>query len=69
MIFTTDLELEQGEMDKPMVGVGNDTSLTPVPHVGDAPVEVELSGMVTSSSATHPPYTDNSQVLFPHFTS
>ena len=38
-------------MDKPMVGVGNDTSPTPVPPVDDAPVEAELSGMVTSSSA------------------
>ena len=38
-------------MDKPMVGVGNDTSPTPAPHVDDAPVEAELSGMVTSSSA------------------
>ena len=39
--------LEQDEMDKPMVGVGNDTSPTPVPPVNDAPVEAELSGMVT----------------------
>ena len=42
--------LEQGEMDKPVVGVGNDTSLTAMPSVGDAPVEAEPSGMVTSSS-------------------
>ena len=39
--------LEQGKMDKPVVGVGNDTSLTPVPPVDDAPVEAEPSGMVT----------------------
>ena len=47
--------LEQGEMDKPMVGVGNDTSLTLVPPVDDAPVEAEPSGMVTSSSAGSTP--------------
>ena len=47
--------LEQGEMDKPMVGVGNDTSPTPAPPVDDAPVEAELSGMVTSSSAGSTP--------------
>ena len=47
--------LEQGEMDKPVVGIGNDTSLTPAPPVGDAPVEAELSGMVTSSSAGSTP--------------
>ena len=42
-------------MDKPVVGVGNDTSLTPVPPVDDAPVEAEPSGMVTSSSAGSTP--------------
>ena len=47
--------LEQGEMDKPVVGVGNDTSPTPAPPVDDAPVEAELSGMVTSSSASSTP--------------
>ena len=47
--------LEQVEMDKPVVGVGNDTSPTPVPPVDDAPVEAELSGMVTSSSAGSTP--------------
>ena len=36
--------LEQGEMDEPVVGVGNDASPTPVPPVGDAPVEAEPSG-------------------------
>ena len=41
--------LEQSEMDKPVAGVGNDTSPTPVPPVSDAPVEAELSGMVTPS--------------------
>ena len=38
-----------------MVGVGNDTSLTPAPPVDDAPVEAEPSGMVTSSSAGSTP--------------
>ena len=37
-------------MDKPVAGVGNDTSPTPAPPVSDAPVEAELSGMVTPSS-------------------
>ena len=31
--------LEQGKKDEPMVGVGNDTSLPPVPSVGNAPAE------------------------------
>ena len=47
--------LEQGKMDKPVVQVGNDTSLTPEPPVGDAAVEAEPSGMVTSSSAGSTP--------------
>ena len=29
--------LEQTEMDRPVAGVGNDTSLTPAPPVSDAP--------------------------------
>ena len=44
-------KLEQGKMDKPMVGVGNDTSPNPVPPVDDTPVAAGPSGMVTSSSA------------------
>ena len=47
--------LQQGKMDMPVVGDGNDTSLTPVPLVHDAPVEAELSGMVTSSSTGSTP--------------
>ena len=47
--------LEQSEMDKPVVGVGNDTSTTPVPSVSDAPVEAEPSGMVTPSSTGSTP--------------
>ena len=42
-------------MDKPVAGVGNDTSQTPAPPVSDAPVGVEPSGMVTSSSAGSTP--------------
>ena len=47
--------LEQSEMDKPVAEVWNDTSPTPVPPVSNAPVEAELSGMVTSSSAGNTP--------------
>ena len=47
--------LEQGKMDKPMVGVGNDTSPTQVPSVDNAPADVGSSGMVTSSSASSTP--------------
>ena len=47
--------LEQGEKDEPMVGVGNDTSLPPVPSVDNAPAESELSGMVTTTSADSTP--------------
>ena len=42
-------------MDKPVAGVGNDTSLTPAPPVSDASVETEPSGMVTLSSAGSTP--------------
>ena len=42
--------LEQSEMDKPVAGVGNDTSPTPVPPVSDAPAGVEPSWMVALSS-------------------
>ena len=42
--------LEQSELDKPVAGVGNDISPTPVPSVSDASIEAELSGMVTPSS-------------------
>ena len=47
--------LEQSELDKPVARVGNDTSPTPVPSVSDAPVEAELSGMVTPSSTGSTP--------------
>ena len=47
--------LEQSEMDKPVAGVGNDTSLTPAPPVTDVPVAAELSGMVTSCLAGSTP--------------
>ena len=47
--------LEQGEKDEPMVGVGNDTSLPPAPSVGNVPAEAGLSGMVTPNSADNTP--------------
>ena len=42
-------------MDKPVAGVGNDTSPTPALSVSDAPVEAEPSGMVTPSSTGSTP--------------
>ena len=48
-------------MDKPVAGVGNDTSPTPVPLVSDAPVEAVLSGMVTPSSTGSTPKTSPDQ--------
>ena len=54
-LFPISPNLEQGKMDEPGVRVGNDTSLTPAPPVGDTHVEAELSGMVTSSSAGSTP--------------
>ena len=47
--------LQQSKIDKPVAGVGNDYSLTPVPPVSDAPVEAELFGMVTLRSAGSTP--------------
>ena len=47
--------LEQGEKDEPMVGVANNTSLTPVLSVGNAPAEARLSWMVTSDLADNTP--------------
>ena len=47
--------LEQSKMDRPVAGLGNDTSLTPVPPVSDAPAEAEPSGMVTLSSTGSTP--------------
>ena len=47
--------IQQGEMDEPMAGVGNNISLTPVPSVDNAPAGAGLSGMVTSSTqVAHP---------------
>ena len=47
--------LEQSEIDKPVAGVGNNTSPTPAPSVSDASVEAEPSGMVTLSSTGSTP--------------
>ena len=54
--------LEQSEMNKPVAGVGNDTSPTPAPLVSDAPVEAELSGMVTPSSTGSTPESSPDQL-------
>ena len=42
--------IEQDEKDKPMAGVGNTTSLIPVPPVDSVPADAGLSGMVTPSA-------------------
>ena len=47
--------LEQGKMEKPVAGIGNDTSPTPAPPVSDASVGAEPSWMVTPSSAGSTP--------------
>ena len=47
--------LEQSEMEKPVAGVENDTLLTPVAPVSDAPAGGEPSVVVTSSSAGSTP--------------
>ena len=44
-------KIQQGEMDKPMAGVGNTTSLTPVPSVDSVPSDAGSSGMITPSTA------------------
>ena len=42
-------------MDKPMAGVGNTTSLTPVPSVDSVPADAGSSGMITPSTAGSTP--------------
>ena len=54
-LFPISPKLEQGEMDKTVAGVRNDTSLTPAPPVSDAPVGAEPSGVVILSSAGSTP--------------
>ena len=46
--------LEQSKMDKPVAGVGNDTSPTPVSSVSDAPVEAETSGQLHQAQQVAP---------------
>ena len=41
-------------MDKPVAGVWNDISPTPVSSVSDAPVEAEPSGTVTQAQQVAP---------------
>ena len=43
--------IQQGKMDKPVIGFGNNTSLTPAPSVDNVPADAGLSGMVTPSTA------------------
>ena len=47
--------MEQGKMDKPMVGVQNSISPTPVPSVDNAPADTGSSGMITPSTAGSTP--------------
>ena len=42
-------------MDKPMVGVGNNTSLTPVPPVDNEPADAGSYGMIAPSTAGSTP--------------
>ena len=49
-------KVEQGKMDEPMAGVGNNISLTPAPSVDNVPAGAGLSGMVTSSPAGSTPH-------------
>ena len=50
-LFPINSNIEQGEMDTPMAGVGNTTSPTQVPSVDSAPADAGLSGMIPSSTA------------------
>ena len=47
--------IEQGKTDKPLAGVGNITSLTPVPPVDSAHADAGSSGMTTASTAGSTP--------------
>ena len=47
--------MEQGEMDKPMAGVGDTTSPTPVPPVDSVPADAGSSGMTPPSTADSTP--------------
>ena len=47
--------MEQGETDKPMAGVGNTTSPTPVPPVDSVPADAGSSGMTPQSTAGSTP--------------
>ena len=43
--------IEQGKMDKPVVGAGNNISATPALSVDNVPTDVGSSGMITPSTA------------------
>ena len=47
--------IEQGKMDKPIVGVGNNIPPTPVPSVDNVPADTGSSGMITPSTAGSTP--------------
>ena len=48
--------IEQGKMDKPIAGVGNNTSMTQVPSVDSAPADAGSSGMTLPSTAGGAPH-------------
>ena len=54
-LFPINSNIEQGEMDKPMAGVGNTTSPTAAPSVDSAPADAGSSGMITLSTAGSTP--------------
>ena len=50
-LLPINLNIEQGERDKPMATVGKTTSPTPVPPVDSVPADAGSSGMITPSTA------------------
>ena len=54
-LFPINPNIKQGKMDKPMAGVGNTTSPTPVPPVDSVPADAGPSKMVTPSTAGSTP--------------
>ena len=54
-LLPTNSNIEQDEKDRPMAGVENTTTSTPVPPVDSEPADVGMSGMVTSYAAGNTP--------------
>ena len=54
-LLPTNSNKEQGKMDKPMAGVGNNTSLTPAPSMDSVPADAGSSGVITPSTADSTP--------------